>query len=181
MTEKTYTIIVHQLGREDMVRTGVDKLNAIIIPAEMELKWPRAFKNGLMSIEVIQEENEAKAMSKEEYMALKKKALDERAEKEKEKMRIDDMARKEDIDKLVDYISRKILSFNDNCAWVNKTYERRNLGFNGIINETVEALSLKFPFLKFTINFVNRGDNCIDDGHVGKYDSDGCVIFWSEK
>jgi hypothetical protein len=53
--EKTYTIIVHTKGKEDQIRHGVDKLNATIIPAEFEMAFPKAFKNGTMSVEVIKE------------------------------------------------------------------------------------------------------------------------------
>ena len=54
-SEKTYSIIVHTQGKEDQVRHGVDKLNATIIPAELEMAFPKAFKNGTMSVEVIEE------------------------------------------------------------------------------------------------------------------------------
>ena len=53
--EKTYTIIVHFTGHEDQVRHGVDKLNAIIIPAEFEMAFPQEFKSGKMSVEVTEE------------------------------------------------------------------------------------------------------------------------------
>ena len=54
--ETTYTIIVHTQGKEDQIRHGVDKLNASIIPAEFKIAFPKAFKNGTMTIEVIPEE-----------------------------------------------------------------------------------------------------------------------------
>ena len=54
--ENTYTIIVHRKNQEDLVRTGVDKLNACIIPAELELAFPEAFEKGYMSVEVIKEQ-----------------------------------------------------------------------------------------------------------------------------
>jgi len=53
--EKTYTIIVHFAGHEDQVRHGIDKLNASIIPAEFEMAFPKEFKSGKMSVEVIEE------------------------------------------------------------------------------------------------------------------------------
>lgn len=53
--EKTYTIIVHFTGHEDQVRHGIDKLNASIIPAEMKIAFPKEFKSGKMSVEVIEE------------------------------------------------------------------------------------------------------------------------------
>lgn len=55
-SEKTYTIIVHTQGKEDQIRHGVDKLNATIIPAEFKMAFPKAFKNGTMTIEVIPED-----------------------------------------------------------------------------------------------------------------------------
>lgn len=54
-SEKTYTIIVHTQGKPDQIRHGVDKLNATIIPAELKLAFPKAFKDGTMSVEVIKE------------------------------------------------------------------------------------------------------------------------------
>ena len=53
--EETYTIIVHHTGHEDQVRHGVDKLNATVIPAELKMAFPKEFKNGTMSVEVIKE------------------------------------------------------------------------------------------------------------------------------
>ena len=55
-SEKTYTIIVHTQGKPDQIRRGVDQLNATIIPAEFKMAFPKAFKNGTMTIEVIQED-----------------------------------------------------------------------------------------------------------------------------
>ena len=55
-SEKTYTIIVHTQGKPDQIRHGVDQLNATIIPAEFKMAFPKAFKNGTMTIEVIQED-----------------------------------------------------------------------------------------------------------------------------
>lgn len=52
----TYTIIVHHKGHEDQIRTGVDKLNATIIPAELQMAFPKSFENGNLSVEVIEEE-----------------------------------------------------------------------------------------------------------------------------
>ena len=51
----SYTIIVKQRGKSDMVRTGVDELNARVIPAEMKMAFPKAFETGAMSVEVIKE------------------------------------------------------------------------------------------------------------------------------
>ena len=53
--EETYTIIVHHTGHEDQIRHGVDKLNATVIPAELKMAFPKAFKSGTMSVEVIKE------------------------------------------------------------------------------------------------------------------------------
>ena len=51
----TYTIIVKRQGEKDMIRKGVDELNACIIPGELKLQFPKAFANGTMSVEVIKE------------------------------------------------------------------------------------------------------------------------------
>jgi len=51
----SYTIIVHHKGHEDQIRKGVDKLNSIIIPAELKMAFPKAFEKGLMSVDVIPE------------------------------------------------------------------------------------------------------------------------------
>lgn len=51
----TYTIIVKRKNQPDMIRKGVDKLNSIIIPADLKMAFPKAFKAGLMSVEVIPE------------------------------------------------------------------------------------------------------------------------------
>jgi len=55
MEDKTYKLIVHHKGHKDQVRTGLDKLNATIIPAELKLAFPKAFESGSMSVEVIPE------------------------------------------------------------------------------------------------------------------------------
>jgi hypothetical protein len=55
MNKETYTIIVHTQDKEDQIRHGIDKLNAIIIPAELKMAFPKAFKNGTISVEVIKE------------------------------------------------------------------------------------------------------------------------------
>ena len=52
---ETYTIIVRQKGKEDMVRTGIDKLNSIIIPVELKLAYPTAFKENKIKVEVVKE------------------------------------------------------------------------------------------------------------------------------
>ena len=52
----TYTIVFKHKGHEDQIRKGVDKLNATIIPAELKMAYPKQFKAGLMSVEVIPEE-----------------------------------------------------------------------------------------------------------------------------
>lgn len=53
---KTYTIIVHRKGEEDIIQTGYNRLNSIIIPAEMKRAFKKAFESGYMSIEVKEEE-----------------------------------------------------------------------------------------------------------------------------
>ena len=46
--EKTYTIIVHRVGEKDQIRRGVDKLNSVIIPAEIKMHFAAAFEQGKM-------------------------------------------------------------------------------------------------------------------------------------
>jgi len=53
--DETYTIIVKRQGKKDMIRKGLDKLNASIIPAELQLAFPKAFKSGYMSVIVLKE------------------------------------------------------------------------------------------------------------------------------
>ena len=52
---KTYKITVKHRGHKDMVRTGVDKLNSIIIPSELKLAYPKAFETGVMKV-IVEEE-----------------------------------------------------------------------------------------------------------------------------
>jgi hypothetical protein len=52
---KTYTLTFKQAGKPDEVRTGLDKLNATIIPAELKMAFPKQFENGTMSVEVTEE------------------------------------------------------------------------------------------------------------------------------
>ena len=51
----TYTLIVKRQGHKDIIKTGLDKLNATIIPAELEIAFPREFILGKMSVEVKEE------------------------------------------------------------------------------------------------------------------------------
>lgn len=51
----TYTLIVKRQGQPDVIKTGLDKLNATIIPAELEIAFPKAFALGKMSVEVKEE------------------------------------------------------------------------------------------------------------------------------
>ena len=53
--EKTYTVVVHEVGKEDQIREHVDQLNATILPAEFEMAFPEKFANGTMCVEVILE------------------------------------------------------------------------------------------------------------------------------
>lgn len=71
--EKTYTIIVHRVGEKDQIRRGVDKLNSVIIPAEIKMHFAAAFEQGKMSIEVLEEvtvESIAKEKAKTAYARL---------------------------------------------------------------------------------------------------------------
>ena len=53
--EKTYTVVVHEVGKEDQVREHVDRLSASLIPTELEMAFPEKFANGTMWVEVILE------------------------------------------------------------------------------------------------------------------------------
>ena len=53
--EKTYTVVIHQVGHEDQIREHVDQLSASMIPAEFEIAFPKEFANGTMSVELILE------------------------------------------------------------------------------------------------------------------------------
>jgi len=52
----TYTLVVKQEGKADQVRTGLDELNATIIPAELKMAFPKLFATGKMSVEVFKED-----------------------------------------------------------------------------------------------------------------------------
>ena len=54
--EKTYTVVVHQVGKEDQIREHVDQLSASILPKEFEMAFPEKFANGTMWVELILEE-----------------------------------------------------------------------------------------------------------------------------
>ena len=51
----TYTIKVKRVGKPDIIKTGVDELNSILIPTELKIAYPKAFQQGLISVEVIEE------------------------------------------------------------------------------------------------------------------------------
>ena len=53
--EKTYTVVVHEVGEEDQIREHVDRLSASLIPKEFEMAFPEKFANGTMWVEVILE------------------------------------------------------------------------------------------------------------------------------
>ena len=53
--EKTYTVVVHEVGEEDQIREHVDQLSASILPTEFEMAFPKKFANGTMWVEVILE------------------------------------------------------------------------------------------------------------------------------
>lgn len=53
--EKTYTVIVHEVGKEDQIREHVDRLSASLIPTEIEMLFPEKFANGIMWVELILE------------------------------------------------------------------------------------------------------------------------------
>ena len=53
--EKTYTVVVHEVGEEDQIREHVDQLSASLIPTEIEIAFPEKFANGTMWVELILE------------------------------------------------------------------------------------------------------------------------------
>ena len=55
--EKIYTVVVHEVGKEDQIREHVDQLSASLIPTEFEMAFPEKFANGTMWVELILENN----------------------------------------------------------------------------------------------------------------------------
>ena len=53
--ENTYTVVVHEVDKEDQVREHVDQLSASILPKEFEMAFPEKFADGTMWVEVILE------------------------------------------------------------------------------------------------------------------------------
>ena len=53
--EKTYTVVVHEVGKEDQIREHVDQLSESILITEFEMVFPEKFANGTMSVELILE------------------------------------------------------------------------------------------------------------------------------
>ena len=53
--EKTYTVVVHEVGKEDQIREHVDRLSASLIPTEIEMLFPEKVANGTMLVELILE------------------------------------------------------------------------------------------------------------------------------
>lgn len=53
--EKTYAVVVHEVGEEDQVREHVDQLSASILPKEFEMAFPEKFMDGTMCVDVILE------------------------------------------------------------------------------------------------------------------------------
>ena len=54
--EKTYTVVVHEAGKEDQVREHVDRLSASMLPKEFEMAFPEKFADGTMWVKLILEE-----------------------------------------------------------------------------------------------------------------------------
>ena len=54
--ENTYTVVVHEVDKEDQIREHVDQLCASILPTEVEMLFPEKFANGTMWVELILEE-----------------------------------------------------------------------------------------------------------------------------
>jgi hypothetical protein len=51
----TYRLVLKRKGKPDEVRTGLDELNATIIPAELKLAFPKQFETGAFSVEITKE------------------------------------------------------------------------------------------------------------------------------
>ena len=54
--EKTYTVVVHEVGKKDQIREHVDQLSASMLPIEVEMLFPEKFMNGTIWVEVILED-----------------------------------------------------------------------------------------------------------------------------
>ena len=54
--EKTYTVVVHEVGKEDQIREHVDQLSASMLLKEFEMAFPEKFADGTMCVELILEE-----------------------------------------------------------------------------------------------------------------------------
>lgn len=54
----SYAVIVHRKNKEDMIKTDLDKLNAIIIAGELQLKFAKLFESGDMSVEILEKKEE---------------------------------------------------------------------------------------------------------------------------
>lgn len=50
-----YTIIIKRKGKADMKREHVDRLNAIVIAAELKMRFKKEIKKGNMEVEVVKE------------------------------------------------------------------------------------------------------------------------------
>ena len=48
--EKIYTVVVHEVGKEDQIREHVDQLSASLIPTEIAMLFPEKFANGTMLV-----------------------------------------------------------------------------------------------------------------------------------
>ena len=53
--EKTYTVVVHEVGKEDQIREHVDQLSASMLPTQLEIAFQKEFANGTMWVELILE------------------------------------------------------------------------------------------------------------------------------
>ena len=53
--EKTYTVVVHEVGKDYQIRKHVDQLSASMLPKEFEMAFPEKFADGTMWVEVILE------------------------------------------------------------------------------------------------------------------------------
>lgn len=49
---KKYKITVKRKGHPDIVQDGYDRLNSIIIPAELRMAYKKLFDAGIMSVQV---------------------------------------------------------------------------------------------------------------------------------
>ena len=54
--ENTYTVVVHEVGKDYQIREHVDQLSGSMLPKEFEMAFPEEFADGNMWVKLILEE-----------------------------------------------------------------------------------------------------------------------------